>query len=202
MAQEAACEVGQADTKSRAKVLGHGAHRYEVIEDWGTLPPGWSYGEVAAVGVDSRDNVFVFSRGEHPMTVFDRAGNFLRSWGEGLFARPHGIHVAPDDTLWCTDDGDHTVRHMTADGRMLLQIGVPGEPAPYMSGDPLHRCTHTALSPEGDLYVADGYGNARVHKYTPLAWPHRVIAAPDQPARPSPQPHRGTSPRSVVPCSY
>ena len=50
---------------------------------------------------------------------------------------------------------------------MLLQIGVPGEPAPYMSGDPLHRCTHTALSPDGDLYVSDGYGNARVHKYSP-----------------------------------
>ena len=70
-----------------AKVLGEGAHRYEVIEDWGTLPPGWTYGEVAAVGVDSHDNVYVFSRGEHPMTVFDREGRFLRSWGEGLFAR-------------------------------------------------------------------------------------------------------------------
>src|ERR1700684_3194106 len=95
-----------AATPTGGKVLGEGAHRYEVIEDWGTLPPGWSYGEVAAVGVDSRDNVFVFARGEHPMIVFDREGRFLRSWGEGLFARAHGIHVAPDDTLWCTDDGD------------------------------------------------------------------------------------------------
>ena len=77
-----------------AKVIGGGAHQYEVIEDWGTLPPGWSYGEVAAVGVDSRDNVYVFNRGEHPMIVFDRAGNFLRSWGEGLFPRAHGVHMA------------------------------------------------------------------------------------------------------------
>jgi DNA-binding beta-propeller fold protein YncE len=75
--------------------------------------------------------------------------------------------VAPDDTLYCTDDGDHTVRRMTTQGKMLLQIGVPGEPAPYMSGDPMNRCTHTALSPDGDIYVADGYGNARVHKYAP-----------------------------------
>src|SRR5580704_4845958 len=60
--------------QASAKVLEDGAHRYEVIEDWGTLPPGWSYGEVAAVGVDSRDNVFVFARGEHPMIVFDREG--------------------------------------------------------------------------------------------------------------------------------
>ena len=148
-----------------ATIIGDGAYRYEVIENWGRLPDGWRYGEVAAVGVDSKDNVYVFTRGKHPMIVFDRDGNFLRSWGEGLFRRAHGVHVAPDDTLYCTDDGDHTVRRMTTDGKMLLQIGVPGEPAPYMSGDPLHRCTHTALSPQGDIYVADGYGNARVHKY-------------------------------------
>src|SRR5262249_40504067 len=133
------------EENAMAKVLGDGAHRYEVIEDWGRLPEGWTFGEVAAVGVDSHDNVYVFARGPHPMIVFDREGNFLRSWGEGLFVRAHGIHVAPDDTLWCTDDGDHTVRHMTPDGKVLLLIGVPGEPAPYMSGDPLHRCTHTAL---------------------------------------------------------
>ncbi|MFL5280858.1 MAG: peptidyl-alpha-hydroxyglycine alpha-amidating lyase family protein [Rhodopila sp.] len=147
--------------------IGEGDYRYGVTENWGELPSGWRYGEVAAVGVDSKDNVYVFNRGKHPMIVFDRTGRFLRSWGEEIFARPHGIHVAPDDTLWCTDDGDHTVRHMTTDGKLLLEIGVPGEPAPYMSGDPFHRCTHTALSPSGDLYVADGYGNARVHKYAP-----------------------------------
>ncbi|MGE0223727.1 MAG: peptidyl-alpha-hydroxyglycine alpha-amidating lyase family protein [Acetobacteraceae bacterium] len=150
-----------------AIILGEGEHRYEVIETWGRLPPGMRFGEVAAVGVDSKDNVYVFARGKHPMIVFDREGNFLRTWGEGLFRRAHGIHVAPDDTLYCTDDGDHTVRRMTTDGKMLLEIGVPGEPAPYMSGEPFHRCTHTALSPEGDIYVSDGYGNARVHKYSP-----------------------------------
>jgi DNA-binding beta-propeller fold protein YncE len=148
-------------------IIGEGEYRYQVTEYWGQLPNGWTYGEVAAVGVDSKDNVYVFNRGKHPMIVLDREGNFLRSWGESVFKRPHGIHVAPDDTLWCTDDGDHTVRHLTTDGKMLLEIGVPGEPAPYMSGDPFCRCTHTALSPSGDLYVADGYGNAKVHKYSP-----------------------------------
>ena len=36
-----------------------------------------------------------------------------------------------------------------------------------MSGEPFHRCTHTALSPQGHIYASDGYGNSRVHKYTP-----------------------------------
>ena len=150
-----------------AVIMGAGPYTYRLEEGWGRLPDGWSFLDVAAVAVDRHDQVYAFNRGEHPMIVFDRAGNFLRSWGEGLFKRPHGVHMGPDDTIYCTDEGDHTVRRCTLDGKVLLQIGVPGEPAPHMSGIPFHRCTHTALSPRGDIYVADGYGNARVHKYSP-----------------------------------
>jgi sugar lactone lactonase YvrE len=149
-------------------ILGAGAYRYRVVGDWARLPPGREFNaDVAAVGVDARDQVYAFNRGRHPMVVLDRDGNFLRSWGEGVFHRAHGVHMAPDDTLWLTDDGDHTVRHCTLDGKILTTIGIPGKPRPYMSGEPFHRCTHTALSPRGDLYVSDGYGNARVHKYDP-----------------------------------
>jgi len=148
-------------------ILGSGEHRYRVVENWAKLPEGWEFKDVGAVGVDSKDRVYVFNRGEHPMIVFDRDGNFLRSWGEGLFRRAHGLHVGPDDTLYCTDDGDHTVRRCTTEGKVLLEIGVPGEPAPFLSGEPFHRCTHTALSPDGHIFVSDGYGNARVHKYSP-----------------------------------
>jgi sugar lactone lactonase YvrE len=159
-----------------AVILGTGAYRYEVVDGWAKLPPGYALdADVAAVGVDRDDRVYAFSRGPHPMLVFDRDGNFLRSWGEGVFKRPHGVHMASDDTLWLTDDGDHTVRHCSLDGKVLLTIGIPGAPKPYMSGEPFNRCTHTALSPRGDLYISDGYGNARVHKYAPdgtrlLSW--------------------------------
>ncbi len=101
------------------------------------------------------------------MMVFDRDGNFLRSWGEGLFSRAHGIHIDGDDNLYCTDDGDHTVRKISTDGKVLMTIGVPNEPAPFLSGKPFNRCTHTALSPKGEIYVSDGYGNSRIHKYSP-----------------------------------
>lgn len=147
--------------------LGSGDYRYEPVEDWAKLPSGWSFKEVGAVGVDEKDNVYVFNRGEHPMIVFDRDGNFLRSWGEGVFPRAHGMHVAPDGTLWLTDDGDHSVKQCTPEGRLLLTLGIPGKPAPYMSGEPFHRCTHTAMAPNGDVYVSDGYGNSRVHRFSP-----------------------------------
>src|SRR3984893_8762758 len=94
-------------------------------------------------------------------------GQFPASWGEGQYPRAHGVHMAPDDTMFLTDDGGHFVRKVTHDGKVLLDLGVPGKPAPYMSGEPFHRCTHTALSPQGEIYVSDGYGNARVHKYSP-----------------------------------
>ena len=123
--------------------------------------------DVASVAVDSKDRIYVFNRGDHPMIVFDREGNFIKSWGEGLFGRAHGLHIDADDNLYCTDDGDHTVRKCSLDGKVLLTIGIPNKPAPFMSGEPFHRCTHTALSPKGEIYVSDGYGNARVHKYTP-----------------------------------
>src|SRR5205823_3582885 len=150
-----------------AIIVGTGDFKYRIVEDWAKLPEGWSFKEVGAVGVDNKDNVYVFNRGEHPVMVFDREGNFLRSWGEGQYPRAHGVHMVPYDSIYLTDDGGHFVRKCSLDGKVLLEIGVPGKPAEYMSGEPFHRCTHTALSPKGEIYVSDGYGNARVHKYSP-----------------------------------
>ena len=147
--------------------FGSGDYIYRVLEGWAKWPEEWQLGDVAAVGVDSNDRVYAFHRGDHPMVIFDRDGNVLRSWGEGLFKRAHGIHTGPDDTLYLTDEGDHTVRKCTLDGKVLLTIGIPGEAAPFMSGEPFRRCTHTALSPGSEIYVSDGYGNARIHKYAP-----------------------------------
>ena len=70
-----------------AIIVGSGDYKYRIIEDWAKLPDGWSFKEVGAVGVDKKDNVYVFNRGEHPVMVFDREGKFLRSWGEGVSTR-------------------------------------------------------------------------------------------------------------------
>src|SRR5882757_5522536 len=104
-----------------AERLGTGEWSFEVNENWAKIPDEIVLGDCAAVGVDSTDNVYAFNRGEHPVAVFDKDGNLLRTWGEGVFSRPHGVHVAPDDTIWLTDDGDHTVRHCTLDGRVLMR---------------------------------------------------------------------------------
>ena len=87
------------DTRTQV-VLGSGAHRYRVVENWAKLPDGWEFKDVAAVAVDSKDRVYVFNRGEHPMIVFDREGNFIKSWGEGTFPRAHGLHIDANDILY------------------------------------------------------------------------------------------------------
>jgi hypothetical protein len=151
-------------------------HRYEAIPRWERLPDGWSFVEVAGVATDSKDRVFVFNRGTHPVIVFDRDGHFITSWGEGIIRRAHGIHIGPDDAVYLTDDLDHTVRKFTAEGRLLLTLGSSGRPCDTgvdgidyrtirCAGPPFHRPTNVALSVGGDIYVSDGYGNARVHRF-------------------------------------
>jgi sugar lactone lactonase YvrE len=150
--------------------------KYRPVEGWGRLPEGWSYVEATSVAVDTHDNVYVFNRGAHPVIVFDRDGRFLRSWGEGVFRHPHGITIGPDGSLWLTDDLHHTIRQFSVDGTLLLTIGDPDRPSTLHGGKPFNRPTHVALCPRtGDIYVSDGYGNSRVHRFDPrgrhlLSW--------------------------------
>jgi len=100
--------------------------------------------------------------------VFDRGGAFKRSWGEGLIRRAHGITIGPDGTIWLTDDLHHTARQFTAAGKLLRTLGDPDTPSSAHGGKPFNRPTHVAISPRtGEIYVSDGYGNSRVHKYDP-----------------------------------
>ena len=151
---------------------------YEADDHWAKLPPGWSWREVAGVAIDSKDRVYLFNRGEHPLMVFAPDGTFLASWGEGVFTRPHGITIGPDDTVYCTDDGDHTVRAFRRDGTLLLTLGASGKPSDTgatsmdyrtirRAGPPFHYPCNLAIAPDGNLYVSDGYGNACVHAFSP-----------------------------------
>src|SRR5262249_45167455 len=181
--------------------------RFEVCEDWGMLPDGRRFVEVAGVAIDSHDRVFVFSRGDHPVIIFDREGRFIGSWGEDRFVRPHGITIGPDDAVYCTDDLDHTVKKFTPTGILVQVLGQSGCPSDTgatsmdfrtirHAGPPVQYPANLALAADGSLYVADGYGNARVHRFSPdgiplFSWggpgeapgefrlPHGIAVAPD-----------------------
>jgi sugar lactone lactonase YvrE len=153
-----------------------------VHEDWARLPEGVDV-LAASVTVDSKDNVYCFSRvKEHPVVVFDRDGNFLRSWGAGLFAFPHTIRADKDDNLWIVDRDHAQMMLFTTEGKLLRTIGKKGfrsdtgvAPDDFRSeaykavthgGPPFNLPTDIDVAPSGEMFVTDGYGNARVHKFS------------------------------------
>jgi streptogramin lyase len=178
-ARSSAMPAGKQVVTERSVMAKTSGLTYGVVEGWEQLPTGYEHRDVAGVAVDGEDRVFLICRGDHPIIVYDRKGNFVRSWGEGDFTyRTHGITVASDGTVWCTDDGNHTVRRFTPEGKLLMTLGTPDTAADtgydgkdYMTitkpADAFNRPTNLAIGPKGDLYVSDGYGNCRVHRFAP-----------------------------------
>jgi streptogramin lyase len=163
-------------------IYGTGKFRYELVEDWAKLPAGLEFGQVTGAATDSQDRVFVFNRSEHPVVVFDRDGKFIKTWGEGVFGRAHGIFIGPDDSVYCSDDQDHVVMKFSPDGEVKWTIGVKGQsadsgyvPGPNLidqlatithAGPPFNRPTQLVLGPDGQMYASDGYGNAAIHRFS------------------------------------
>jgi len=123
-------------------------------------------GVVSGVAVDSQGRVYAIDREPHPaISVFDRDGNLLATWGEDTFSLPHGIWIGPDDRVYIADCRDHTVRICTTDGKVLKTIGRPRQVG--ATGMPFNQPTRAALSPSGEIYVSDGYGQSCVHRFSP-----------------------------------
>jgi DNA-binding beta-propeller fold protein YncE len=170
---------------------GTGKYQYELVDGWAKLAKGESFIDISGIAIDSQDRVYIFNRSKHPMMIFDREGNLLSSWGEEHFTHAHGIYIGSDDGIYCTDDMNHTVTKVDADGHVLMTIGTRNHPSDTgyrnvpdlfekistitRGAPPFNRPTGVALSASGEIYVTDGYGNARVHKFSPegkllLSW--------------------------------
>ena len=143
---------------------GSGEFTYEVVEDWWTLPDEWSFGWIPAVAVDSKDRIYVYSRSDHPMIVLDKDGSFVKSWGDNVLKDAHGIYIDADDTVFCVERETHCMRTFTADGELLSTLGTPDQQG--AEGEPFNLPTDVGFDSSGMMYLTDGYGNARVHKYT------------------------------------
>ncbi len=137
---------------------------YRPVAGWPQVPEAVKLGQVSAVATDSADRVYVFHRGKQPILVFDRQGKFLRSWGDGLIKTAHGLRVDRENNVWVTDMGHHLVMKFDAEGKLLLTLGKKDKPG--KASDQFNRPTDVAVTPSGEFYVADGYGNSRVMKFS------------------------------------
>lgn len=179
-----ACPVGYSQEETIKKIWNHelksaaqGAgtnslHYVFVPQDFGIL-----MSNVADVAIDSKNNVFAIVRGETPILVFNPQGKFLYSWGKGMIAGPHGIYIDANDNVFCDDSKDHVVSKFTTDGKLLMTLGLKGVASDSGSvkgnfktvkkgAGPFNVPTKVATSKSGDIFVSDGYGNARVHRFS------------------------------------
>src|SRR5438093_12399207 len=174
--------------------VGAGKYTYELIQDFPKLPAGESLGIVSTVATDSQDRVYVFQRKDPPVVVFDRDGNYLNTWGIGAITDPHGMTIV-DDIVYITDRSDSVAVTFTLDGKPLQVIGKrgvhsdtgcerPGDLVPRAAG-PFNYPSEMVADPAGDVYVSDGYRNARVHRFAPdgqlkRSWGEPGKTAPNQ----------------------
>jgi len=147
------------------------------VENWPAVPDDVHMIEAIGIAVDSQDRVFVFNRGDRQILVFNSKGECVDAWGEGEFVRPHGIWIAEDDSVYLVDDQGHSVRQYSPQGELLRSIGPGNQPSDTgatsfdyrdiaQAAAPFNLPTNLVISSAGDIFVTDGYGNARVHHFS------------------------------------
>jgi DNA-binding beta-propeller fold protein YncE len=176
------------DAKTPARI-GSGAHTYEVVESWGQLPAGMSYGFGCGIVVDSKDRVYVTSRSASPcVAVFDKTGKLLETWSND-FADKVGYSVDQvKDTAHCiywSKEGNDEYLYFTENvstnkegpklgkrvyktdlhGKILYVIGNVDKEGSTSQKFEWTNPTDVAVAPNGDIYVVDGYGSQRVSRF-------------------------------------
>jgi sugar lactone lactonase YvrE len=197
-----------------AELQGPNGRLYREVENWAHMPSGWTFCDVPGIAVGSDELVYVLSRGncprsnDHPVLVFRSDGTFVRSFGDGAFTMTHAIAMGVDGLLYCTDAGGHRVHVFSPEGELMRTISGP-DAKPSDTGyttdfrtivrgaGPFNAPTKMVTSADGDLFASDGYGNARVHQFSPsgalrTSWgepgdepghfnvPHSVLVLPDE----------------------
>jgi sugar lactone lactonase YvrE len=139
-----------------------------------SLPEGLTMGAPASVAFDAAGHLFVLTRGEKTFFEFDADGNFIRAFGDNLFARSHGLHIDRDGNLWATDVRNHVVVKLNRDGETLLTLGTPGEAGEWNEATGSRRFNQpndVTIAANGDIFVVQGHtpgpdGDARVLKFS------------------------------------
>jgi DNA-binding beta-propeller fold protein YncE len=157
-------EISPGEKPTDPLVVSLGDALYEVEAGWGRFVAEARLRELSHLAVDSHDNVYVFQRSDPPVIVLDRTGRFLRSWGSGRIKDAHGIYITAGDDVLLIDRDAHEVMRFDVHGRLDLVLGKRNRPSQRA---PFNHPADVAVAPDGDIFVADGYGNSAVHCFSP-----------------------------------
>lgn len=148
------------------KTIGNDNYQYEMNTQWAKLPDSIKFGFTHGIVVDSEDNVFVFHTGKPSVVKFDSDGHYISSWGND-YGEAHGFYLHKEGNeqfLYLTDTVKGKVEKRTLDGDLVLELGTPDLKDVYDEARK-YKPTDVAVAPNGDIYIADGYGQSWVHRY-------------------------------------
>lgn len=141
------------------------SYAYQAVEGWGLGSDGRAFGGVVPdAAVDSQDRIYITRREPPAILVYDREGRYLNTFGDDVLSNPHNAWIDTDDRLFVADTDDHTIRIFNVEGECLVTWGTPnktGEP-----GLPFNRPTKSMAAQSGKVFVSDGYGQHRVHRFS------------------------------------
>ena len=145
---------------------------YAAVAEPFSFPAGTALaGAAAAVAFDSKGHLWVLTRGNPSLYEFDNNAKFIRSFGEGLFTRSHGLRIDKDGNIWATDVGAHTVMKLDQQGKVVMTLGTKGQRGDWNDSTHLfNEPNDIAVAPNGDVFVAQGHtpgmnGDPRVLKF-------------------------------------
>ncbi|GMU20487.1 MAG: hypothetical protein AMXMBFR13_05840 [Phycisphaerae bacterium] len=155
---------------SRPPVFGRGEHTYELEPNWARLPEGKKFGNTHGVAEDSQGRMFIHNQSPtgDSVCIFDADGKFIKSWGQQFAAGAHGMTLhkeGKEEFLYLAATSLHKIYKTTLDGEVIWEKGAPPLKDVYPD-DSKYVPTNIAIAPNGDFYVADGYGQHWIHQYT------------------------------------
>ena len=161
-----------ASVQDKPIVMGDGPQKYEWVRNWLQLPEkqdqlGNTHGGIV---VDAQGQIYVNTDTTKAIMVYGKDGKYLRSFGEQFAGGVHGMLLAKDETdgkeyIYLVHTGQNSASKLTLDGKVVWSIPYPAESGKYTKADEYHP-TGIALGPNGDIYIADGYGKSWVHRYS------------------------------------
>lgn len=134
-----------------------------VDSEWAKVPGGKWDGSTSWITADGKGNIVVLVRVAPYFRMFKRDGTFVKAWtANAEIGTAHSLTIDKQNNYWVSDSTGHQIHKFDAEGKLLLQLGTKGKAGDNTSKDLFNQPNHVAIAPNGDIYVSDGYVNARV----------------------------------------